>query len=194
MKNTIPVGTQDQILDDLTNRIQSFLSELQLTFKDINQTQFNFKPEPQIWSAAECIEHINITEKLYVLAIKAMLKLKSGVPLSLNQSQKKYKSGFIGRFIIKAVDPENMGKAKAPGIFIPASSQLSLDIIQELVGYQQNWLEIIQDCRNLDCQKTKIRNPLSALIKLKLGDCLIINILHQERHLNQAKRALSNYR
>ncbi|HSW55304.1 MAG TPA: hypothetical protein VLH59_09450 [Ignavibacteriaceae bacterium] len=45
--------------------------------------------------------------------------------------------------------------------------------------------------QHLDLKKIKLSSPVNILIRLNLGDPLIIIPKHDERHLNQAERVMS---
>ena len=45
--------------------------------------------------------------------------------------------------------------------------------------------------KHLDLKKIKLSSPVNILIRLNLGDPLIIIPEHDERHLNQAERLMS---
>jgi hypothetical protein len=44
--------------------------------------------------------------------------------------------------------------------------------------------------QGVDLTKLKIRSPLTRLLKMNVGDVLLINLYHDKRHLNQAKKIL----
>ena len=60
----------------------------------LNQEQLNWHPEPGAWSVGQCLEHLCITNEVYVPAIASSL---AGRPVSAVQD---IKPGWFGRWLI----------------------------------------------------------------------------------------------
>jgi len=51
---------------------------------------------------------------------------------------------------------------------------------------------LAENLTGTDLKKLKICSPISPLIRMNLGDAFLINLYHDQRHLNQAERILNN--
>lgn len=56
--------------------------------------------------------------------------------------------------------------------------------------YQEKWLDILDQAKTFDLNRHKCSLTI-RMIKMNLGATLQFVIAHQERHINQAERALS---
>jgi len=65
------------------------------------------------------------------------------------------------------------------------------NIISEYVKSSEKLIELVGKMRHLDLKKIKLSSPVNVLIRLNLGDPLIIIPKHDERHINQAERVMS---
>jgi hypothetical protein len=147
---------------------------------------FNYKPSGG-WSAGECIDHlIKINEKYFPIFEDISRKYSmSGV--------KEYKTSFMGKFIIKSVNPDTPRKTKTLPPFYPSSSEFSNQIIDEFLDQHRKIRTYIERFREHDLKKIKITSPLSSIVRYNLGDACRILIYHDLRHLGQAHRAAGAY-
>ena len=53
---------------------------------------------------------------------------------------------------------------------------------------QQKFIDFVGQCRNLDYNKTRLRSPVTPLVRYSLADAFVITVVHAQRHLGQARR------
>jgi hypothetical protein len=156
------------------------------SLKNYSNEAFNFKP-PGGWSAAECIDHlIKINEKYFPI-FEDISRQYSTTGL------KEYKNSFMGKFIIKSVNPDTQRKTKTLPPFYPASSLFRSEIIDEFLEQHRKIRMYIERFREHDLKKIKVTSPLSSWVRYNLGDACRIIIYHDLRHLGQAHRAAAAY-
>jgi len=176
-----------QIIQQCIETTEANIARASKTFSHLSDIQFNWKSNPESWSAGECISHIVKSNDLYLNKIENILS-------SFSSSQEKdflYKQSFMGKLIVKGVDPAYVRKSKTFKVFFPDASEIHKDIIDEYVQSSKRFIELVGRMRNLDLKRIKLSSPVNKLIRLNLGDPLIIIPKHDERHLNQAERVMS---
>jgi hypothetical protein len=102
-----------------------------------------------------------------------------------------FRSGLIGGFFARMMDPRKKSKMKTFGSMAPAQSNHSLEILDEFRLHLQQMKVDIQNSSEFYWVKTRIGNPIFPLIRYNLGDAWNILLVHQWRHLLQAQRAKS---
>ena len=157
------------------------------SFSHLSKNQLNWKFHPDSWSVGECLSHLINSNNLYLNKFYTILDTYP----SGNERDFPYKQSFLGKLIAKGVDPSNLKKAKTFKVFFPASSNIKKNIIDEYVKSSERLIGLVGKIRHLDLKKIKLSSPVNILIRQNLGDPLIIIPLHDERHLNQAKRVMS---
>ena len=157
------------------------------TLSSLSENQFNWKQHPDAWSVGECISHLINTNNLYLTKIEKNLALSS----SASEKEFLYKQSFMGKLIAKGVDPANLRKTKTFKVFFPDMSDVQINIIDEYVKSSEMLIELAGKMKHIDLQKIKLSSPVNILIRLNLGDPLIIIPKHDERHLNKAGRVMS---
>jgi hypothetical protein len=176
------------------NLLQKFLSEAPLLIEEANEqfsglseSQINWKPSTEKWSIGECIKHLVITHKLYNSKIKELQPLfKDSGRDSIN-----FKHSFSGRMILKYVDPDSATRAKTFKIFKPSSKQINTNIIRSYCEEVETMISFAGNLHGVDLTKLKISSPLTKLLKMNVGDALLVNLYHDKRHLNQAKKIIN---
>ncbi len=177
---------------DLKNQ---FISDTESSLKDINEfqslseNQLNWKPADGVWSIAECIDHLIVTNQLYFNEFEKQFSQKQVIT---DCSIAPVKNKFIGKFIIKSVDPNNLKKVKTFDVFKPSQSNYSIDLFKKFDDLQKGFINLLRSFNNLDLNKYIMSSPASKLIKENFCDVLEIIRLHDRRHINQAQRALNH--
>src|SRR5215469_11734551 len=80
--------------------------------------QLNWRPAPGAWSVGQCLEHLCITNEVYLPAIA------SAVPSKAGSSVEEITPGWFGRWFIRSfIEPSPVTKrASAPKKIVPSSS------------------------------------------------------------------------
>ncbi len=172
-------------IQELVNSIENSSKQAKENFGSLSETQFNWKPAPEKWSAGECIEHLIVTNKQYYHTLRNITKGEH--KNSFWQSVSPF-SGLWGKMLLKAVSPDNAKKMRTAKVFEPASSSVSRGIIEEFSKCNDEFISYLKKLGSIDLRKTKIYSPVNSFITYSLGDAIRIITSHEVRHINQAKR------
>ena len=144
--------------------------------------QLNWQPRPDAWSIGQCLEHLAITNELYLAAIAGSLESK---PLSGVQE---ITIGWFGRWFIKSfIEPgPETKRAKAPGKIVPGS-RVELSVLDRLLRSNQVARDVVRRAREYDVNRIRFKNPFLPLIRFTVGTGLEIVPGHERRHLLQAE-------
>lgn len=173
--------------------IEKFVFEFQEAAKHLHYLlekfpleNFEVKPAPNKWSAAECLVHINTTNEKYLINLKNSLENAQ----KSNLLKEEYKPRYLMSKFIDTMKPESRWKFKAPSVF-KKSYDGNLDkTVNDFFRIQDELIELAERSREYDLSKTKTVSPVSKLFRLKLGEAFMVIIEHQKRHLLQAETAL----
>ena len=181
----------------IADRIKSVISDLesisedaQGSFGQLTGAQLNWKPDATSWSVAQCLDHLITINTLYFPIFE---KMKSG-PVE-NTFMEKYSplSGFFERYLIKALGPENPKKMKTSKIAYPSASEIDETIVEKFKNHNRELGEHIANISPEVNLKTIITSPLAGFVTYSLDDCLTILIVHERRHVLQAKRVVQSF-
>lgn len=152
----------------------------------LTEAQLNWKPSTDQWSIAQCLEHLAVAtnefEEYFQLALeRARSKWPVPEPVA-------YKPSLLGGWLAKQVSPEATRKVPAPKIFRPADSSKISNALQMFVNQQDRFLDFVRQSTGIDYNKTRLRSPVTPLMRYSLADAFVITVLHGQRHLAQARR------
>ena len=173
------------LINDLTERtlkIQSALKNLEtFSIDDLNK-----RDHPDAWSAFECIAHLNIYGDFYIPEItRKIAQSGNKIPSTV------FKSGILGNYFVKMVGPLDASKKmKTLSSANPLGSALNISTLHKFDKQQSAMLEILKNAATVNLNKTRTGISIAPWIKIKLGDTLRVVILHNQRHMEQALRAV----
>lgn len=151
--------------------------------KALSREQLNWKPRADAWSIGQCLQHLQITNGVYLSAISA--SLEGTEPRRVETIT----PGWFGRWFIRSfVEPSaTTKKVRAPRKIAP-SQQIDSSILEEFLRSNQGARDMILRASEHDVNRIRFRNPFIPLIRFTVGTGLEIVSKHQMRHLLQAER------
>jgi len=152
----------------------------------LSQAQLNWKPAPDSWSIAQCLEHLTVaTEGFDQYFEKA---IASGRERRSVDGPIPYRPSLLGGWLIKQLVPEATRKVPAPKIFRPAESSSIEGALERFLQQQERFVRFVKDTAGIDYNKTKLRSPVTPLMRYSLADAFVLTVVHGRRHLGQAQR------
>ena len=159
------------------------------TFKSLSEDQINWKPAESSWSIAECVDHLAVTNKLYLNEIEKQFGVKQ---IKADCSKTEVKHKWLCKFIINGVDPTNIKKSKTFPVFMPSMSKYRKDVFEYFFDLQNNLINLVSSAKDLDLNKYVMSSPAAKIIKENFCDVLEIIRLHDRRHFNQAEKVFNH--
>jgi hypothetical protein len=174
------------LLEQLEKKVESHLHDSVSLFQNLSEDKLLLPSRMGGWSIAQCLEHLNSYGRYYLPEIeKGFRKNKHSMNGQL------FTSTLLGRYFIKIMDPQT-GKRKyqafkdhRPGVQLDAYK-----VVAEFIEQQEAMLRYLTEAKNYDLNKVRVPLSIFKLITFKLGDAFQFIIVHNERHILQAKRNL----
>ena len=151
----------------------------------LSDAQLNWKPAPDQWSIAQCLEHLTAASSGFNPYFVAALA--RGRQRFAAASPPTYEPSLMGRWLIKHVEPESPRKLGAPKIFRPSVSNVH-DALESFLEQQKTFLKFVGETDGIDYNRTRLRSPVTPLVRYTLADAYVITVSHEQRHLQQARR------
>jgi hypothetical protein len=167
--------------------MQAIADDVERTFGALTAAQLNWKPSPQVWSIAQCLDHLMASNSTYMPIVE--LVLAGQKPTSIWQAVPLLPRMW-GKLLIRQLSPENKRKTRTVRVFEPSSSPLGADIVARFVAHQQDMIRLIERTAQLDLEHIIITSPALGFVTYSLRDAYEIIVVHEQRHVLQAKRLL----
>ena len=170
-------------------------TETQLSFavndwQNMPEAALHARPADGGWSAVECLDHLNFYMNSYMPLVHAAIQRSTPEAASAA-----YHPGWLGGWFTRLMQPDEKSgrpkkKMKSPANARPA---LNLQASQVINSFIQNLESMLQAIEKAHHAKLNLRIPttLHPLIKLKLGDTIAFLVAHNQRHVQQAVRAVA---
>jgi hypothetical protein len=149
-------------------------------------TRWSQRPDPDRWSAAECVAHLNLTSAAYLpLLDEAISRGRSqpGAPVS-------FRRDFAGWLLWKTMSPPVRFRVRTTAPFVPMRTDSPDALTAEFDRLQQEQIARVARSDGLAVDRIKLSSPFNARLSYNLYACFTILPRHQHRHLWQAEMAL----
>jgi DinB superfamily len=180
-----------KLLDQLYATTEVLLEKAVKDWQNMPVEQFSKQPQPGSWSAAQCLEHLNIYGRYYLPAIEKAIQTASDKGLSAKTT---FTSGWLGDYFYRLMLPTASGglktKMKSPANAIPQVQPDPRAMIAEFIDQQERLLQLIEQARSVHLGGVRVPISLSKWIRLQLGDVLLFLTAHTQRHVLQVERVL----
>ena len=146
--------------------------------------QLNWRPQPGTWGVGQCLDHLCVTNEVYLPAISGSLRDKPVSPVE------NITLGWFARwFITSFIEPSPKTKrARAPKKIVP-SVHVEPSVLDRFLRSNHAARELIRQAGNYDVNRIRFKNPLLRVLRFTVGTGLEIVSRHEQRHLLQAERA-----
>jgi hypothetical protein len=178
---------QYEYIENLITKLEDVSRSAESGFGTLTPGQLNWKPSDNQWSIAQCLDHIIVSNETYYPQLEKIISGKWKNSLWQNMP---YLHKMWGKILLKSVSPDTVKKVKTSRVFYPASSGIPRTIIKEFVSHNKSLTEFMIRSSQANHDKIVITSPVSAFITYSLRDTFTILTLHEERHLQQAKRVM----
>jgi hypothetical protein len=153
----------------------------------LSPAQLNWKPAPEKWSIAQCLDHLTVASRNFDEYFSASLvRGRKKWPVSTGPA---YRPSFMGGWLIKLVNPEGGRNLTAPKVFRPSESSIDQPL-EKFLKQQERFIQFVQETKGVDYNRLRIRSPVTPLIRYSLADAFVVTVVHGRRHLAQARRVL----
>jgi hypothetical protein len=185
------------VLHTLTPDFEEFRKQFEQLANDadrlagrLSDVQFTWKPEPTRWSVSDCLEHLNSTARAYLPCLDE--SISEGIRKGWYQPGP-FSHGLLGRLAISLMQSPPRLALRAPKAFEPEPSHGRQRTLAAFRAYQVQYVDRLRQGDGLDLERTKTRAPAPyAWIRLPLGSTLKVLIVHEQRHVLQAKAVMQD--
>lgn len=174
-------------LNTLITAAKSVAEDARELFGNLSEAQLNWQPNAESWSVGACLEHLIKTNDEMLGAAQSHI---DGTHKKTILERLALGSNYFGNYILKAVQPENKSKGKAPKVFRPIASNVSADVVERFVANQQKIIELMKASDKLDLEKTIVTSPAASFVTYSLFNAYKIVVTHERRHFRQAQNVM----
>ena len=179
-------------LADIVESLESAQSHLRRLTDKIPEPAWNRRPAANQWSAAECVEHLNLTSRAYIPRFRDAIASAGEVRRA---PTKRYHHDAVGWFLSMMFGPLRhlgrfkIGRVKTTPAFVPKPGRSRTEILSDFVRLQAELISLTRAADGLPIDDVKIVSPFGGRMKYTAYSALVIVSRHEHRHLEQAEDA-----
>jgi DinB superfamily len=149
----------------------------------LDRQQLDWSPPEGGWGAGQLLEHLCLANDSYVDRIRtAMYHAHARLPTD----DPAWRPSLLGGWLARSITPGTR-KLPAPRIYQPAPVARP-GVLEAFLHGQRTLVDLVDTASRFDLARSRTSSPVSRLIRLNLGDCFAIPIVHEQRHLQQLER------
>ena len=152
--------------------------------------QWLHAPGPGCWTAAACVEHLNLTAE-------AMLpRLREGLEKARQLGRpapRRLSMGLVGWMIWKGSGPTSRARIRTTAAFEPAAVPAPAELLERFHCLQDEQVACLRDARGLPLDRVRMISPFKESMSYNLYTGFRLLPAHQHRHLRQAEEALATW-
>ena len=144
----------------------------------------HWRAAPDSWSVAQCIEHLNVTARLYLPF------LDEGIANAIRRGlygPGPFRYNWIGRLVVFSQEPPPRFRTRAPAAFTPAAERPRKEIMAAFRAYQVQYIDRLRQANGIDLARARVRSPSPYWVRMPLGSGFAFAAAHERRHLWQAR-------
>jgi hypothetical protein len=184
MANQGPLALSDEI-DEFRRQFEQISADAEALVTPLDEEQFIWKPDPNNWSIAECLEHMNATARSYLPAIDEGIAdaIKHGA-----YAEGPFHYSLIGRVFSHLMEPPARLRLRAAPDKQPGPQRPKRETLAGFRAYQVQYIDRLRQANGIDLARSCVRSPLVSWIRIPLGSAFASMAAHERRHLWQARK------
>jgi hypothetical protein len=184
MANQGPLALAREV-DEFRQQFEQISADADALVTPLDEAQFVWKPAPNLWSIAECLEHMNATARSYLPAID------EGIADAIRHGA--YAEGpfhytLIGRLFSRLMEPPARLRLRASDDKQPGPQRPKRETLAGFRAYQVQYIDRLRQANGIDLSRSCVRSPLASWIRIPLGSAFATMAAHERRHLWQARK------
>jgi len=175
-----------EFFDQLTNQVLALRVLSHQRLRPLSSEELNRRPAYDKWSAAQCLEHLNLVGGYYLPSLKARLRLAQA---SGSEARPQVRSGWLGRYFTETARKNNgLGDnlLRRPKQYAPTGVRLTGTVVESFNRQLDELLRLLLLARQVDAGAVRVANPLHPWLRLRLTDVLESLVTHIQRYVKQA--------
>ena len=165
----------------LTEQLDAVRQRARRVAEGLDEKAFNWRSRPGMWSIAQCLEHLNVSARLFFVVIDRGIERGA-------RGAGPFRYGFLERWFLRTMEPPVKTRFRAPKHFQPPPDASPAPALAAFEHNQEEMAERIRRADGLHLSRVKVSSPVSKLIKYSLGIALQVMVAHERRHLWQAEQ------
>lgn len=175
-------------LESIAGEFRSALDRFDRLAAAVPADAWDRRADPDRWSVAECIGHLNLTAEAFrprvVAGLEEARRLGGAAPA-------RYRRDPAGWLLWRVMAPPPLFRVKTSAPFVPEAGEAKDAMAAHFRALQQEQLEWVVQGDGLPLERVRVPSPFAGRVRYNVFSCLSILPRHQHRHLWQAEQVVA---
>ncbi len=174
-------------IDQFRSQFEQLSAEADALTNPLSDEQFLWRPSPDSWSIAECLDHLNATARVYLPV------LDEGISDAIRRGEYgegPFKYNWLGRLSVRF--SKSRIRLTAADDMVPAANRTRHEILTAFRAYQVQYIDRLRQANGVDLARARVRMPIHGWLRIPLGSGFELMLVHSRRHLAQARRVMES--
>ena len=174
-------------LEEIKTQIDAASKKADSIVRSINFDQLNERPQPNQWSIAECLVHLNLSSEAEINVLDDAYEQNQ---TKRTFAEKQFKMDLLGRILKWSLEPPPLflSRLKTTEMFQPVNIEPLGEVLPTFLALQEQLKACADAANGLPLDRIKVVSPFNTRVKYNLLSCFHILLAHERRHLWQAER------
>lgn len=145
--------------------------------------QLRWSPPAGGWGVGQVLEHLVLTADSYLSKLRGLVYFHHAAHAELGSTQ--WDPTVAGWLMVASF--RKPWKLPAPKLY-QVGPEIRADVREAFLDRQDALTRLLRASAALDWNRVRVSSPVSAFIRLNLGDCFTILVVHGQRHVVQLQR------
>lgn len=177
-----------QELEKLLESANEQATTIEGLFASSDRSRLTQRPEPKKWSVVEHLEHLNVTNELYLAKIAEAVDRAREAGW---RSEGPFGGPWFANKLIASQEPPPKMRLKTFKVVKPAPHLDADAVLESFRRRHESYRALMKSADGLDLGRATFRSPLLALVKLSAAQGFRLIDAHNRRHIWHMDRTLS---
>ncbi|HVH66279.1 MAG TPA: DinB family protein [Gemmatimonadales bacterium] len=175
-------------LELIADEYRNAQARLDALARAIPAERWGRRSDPERWSVAECVAHLNLTSRDYLPLLRDAIARARALERGPGGPVARYRRDLIGWLLWRTMGPPVRLRLKTIRRFVPEGTAVPEVLVQEFHRLQAAQLDCLAEADGLSLMRVRVTSPFNARVRYNLYACFSILPRHQHRHLWQAEQ------
>ena len=175
-------------IDHLRKQFEQLSADADALVAPLTEEQFTWRAGPEIWSIAQCVDHLNATARFYLPYLDEAIAdaIRRGL-----YAEGPFTYRRVGRLLVALTEPPSRMRGQARPILQPRDPRRRQEVMPAFRAYQVQYVDRLRQANGLDLGRATVRTPVARWLWMSLGSGFALMTAHERRHLAQAVKVRS---
>jgi DinB family protein len=176
-------------LAEIRHGLEASDQEARALLADLDDERFNWRPDERSWSVAQCLDHLNVANRVYLASMRPAVEDARRRGVSRRGS---IHPPMLERWFVRTLEPPPKFRLPAPRKIVPALRKTRAEVSEEWERTQADLADLLREAAPLDLNAARFKNPFLPLVHFRVGTGFLVIETHERRHLLQAQKVRSH--